>query len=43
MIILIRITNGEDAIKSVITINRECKVIPPYGACRGFMTQLMPE
>ena len=37
------ITNGEDAIKRVIAINREEKAIPPCGACREFMVQLMPE
>ena len=37
------ITNGEDAIKRVIAIDREGKAIPPGGACLGFMTQLMPE
>ncbi len=37
------ITNGEDAIKRVIAINREGKAIPPCGACREFMVQLMPE
>ena len=37
------ITNGEDAIKRVIAIDRNGKAIPPCGACREFMTQLMPE
>lgn len=37
------ITNGEDAIKRVIAINREGKAISPCGACREFMVQLMPE
>jgi len=37
------ITNGEDAIKRVIAIDREGKAIPPCGACLEFMTQLMPE
>lgn len=37
------ITNGEDAIKRVIAINREEKAIPPCGACREFMVQLMPD
>lgn len=41
--ILNMITNGEDAIKRVIAIDRECKVIPPCGACRELMTQLMPK
>ena len=37
------ITNGENAIKRVIAINGKGKAIPPCGACREFMTQLMPE
>ena len=37
------ITNGEDAIRRVIAINREGKAMAPCGACREFMTQLMPE
>ena len=37
------ITNGEDAIKRVIAINSDGKAIPPCGACREFMTQLMPD
>lgn len=37
------ITNGEDALRRVIAINWEGKAIPPCGACREFMTQLMPE
>ena len=37
------LTNGEDALKRVIAINRDGKSIPPCGACREFMTQLMPE
>ena len=37
------ITNGEDEIRRVIAIDREGKAIPPCGACREFMTQLMPE
>ena len=37
------ITNGEDAIKRVIAIDGDGKAIPPCGACREFMTQLMPE
>lgn len=38
-----KITNGEDSIKRVIAIDRAGKAIPPCGACREFMTQLMPE
>lgn len=37
------ITNGENAIRRVIAVNRCGKVIPPCGACREFMTQLMPD
>lgn len=37
------ITNGENAIRRVIAINRTGKAILPCGACREFMTQLMPD
>ena len=37
------ITNGENAIRRVIAINSEGKAMPPCGACRELMTQLMPE
>lgn len=37
------ITNGEDEIRRVIAVDRDGKVIPPCGACREFMTQLMPD
>lgn len=37
------ITNGEDEIKRVIAIGRDGKAIAPCGACREFITQLMPE
>ena len=37
------ITNGEDAIKRVIAINSKGRAIPPCGACRELMSQLMPE
>lgn len=37
------LTNGEDEIKRVIAINREGKAVPPCGACRELMAQLMPE
>ena len=37
------ITNGEDGLKRGVAINREGKAISPCGACREFMTQLMPE
>lgn len=37
------ITNGENALRRVIAVNRSGKVIPPCGACREFMAQLMPD
>ena len=37
------LTCGEDAMKRVVAINRDGKVLPPCGACRELMTQLMPE
>lgn len=37
------ITNGENSIRRVIAVDRSGKVVPPCGACREFMTQLMPE
>lgn len=37
------ITNGEDAIRRVIAVDRDGNAVPPCGACREFMTQLMPD
>lgn len=37
------LTNGEDAIRRVIAVNSDGKVLAPCGACRELMTQLMPE
>ena len=37
------ITNGENEIKRVMAIDGDGKAIPPCGACREFMTQLMPD
>ena len=37
------ITCGENAIRRVIAIDGDGNAIPPCGACREFMTQLMPE
>ncbi len=37
------LTNGEDAIKRVATVNGKGKALAPCGACRELMTQLMPE
>lgn len=35
------ITCGEDSIRRVIAINQDGKAIPPCGACRELMAQLM--
>ena len=40
--ILNMMTNGEDAIRRVLTIMRDGRTGPPCGACREMMTQLMP-
>ena len=37
------ITHGESEIRRVIAINSKGRAIPPCGACRELMTQLMPE
>lgn len=37
------LTNGENKIRRVIAVSSEGKAIPPCGACREFMTQLMPD
>ena len=37
------ITNGENSIKRVIAVNWDGKAMPPCGACRELMTQLMPK
>ena len=37
------ITNGENVIHRVVAIDRDGRAVPPCGACREFMTQLMPE
>lgn len=37
------ITNGESKIKRVVAVNRDGAVMPPCGACRELMTQLMPD
>ena len=36
------LTNGENSIRRVIVIGNNGKAIPPCGACRELMTQLMP-
>ena len=37
------ITNGESQILRVMAVNQSGKVMPPCGACRELMTQLMPD
>ena len=37
------IPNGESEIRRVIAVNRDGHAMPPCGACRELMTQLMPE
>lgn len=37
------LTQGENALRRVVAVGREGKVLPPCGACRELMTQLMPE
>ena len=36
------LTNGENGIKRVVAVNRKGKVLPPCGACRELIAQLMP-
>ena len=36
------LTNGESVIRRVIAVNWDEKAMPPCGACRELMTQLMP-
>ena len=36
------LTEGENEIRRVIAINQQGSAIPPCGACRELMTQLMP-
>ena len=36
------ITNGEGEIRRVVALNWDGKAMPPCGACRELMTQLMP-
>lgn len=36
------ITCGESRIKRVVAVNLDGKVMPPCGACRELMTQIMP-
>ena len=37
------LTNGEDAIRRVVAVKRDGKVLAPCGACRELMAQLMPD
>lgn len=37
------ITNEESAVRRVLAVGRNGKAIPPCGACREFMVQLMPD
>lgn len=37
------LTNGEDEIRRVIAVNWDGRAMPPCGACRELMTQLMPD
>lgn len=37
------ITNGESRIKRVIAVNWDGKAMPPCGACRELMSQIMPK
>ena len=36
------LTNGENALKRVLAVGSDGKVLAPCGACRELMTQLMP-
>ena len=37
------ITCGESVIRRVVAIGRDGKAVPPCGACRELMSQMMPE
>ena len=37
------LTNGEQEVRRVIAVNWDGKAMPPCGACRELMAQLMPE
>ena len=37
------LTNGESKIKRVVAVDWDGKVMPPCGACRELMAQIMPE
>ena len=37
------ITEGEETIKKVVAVSSDGRVVPPCGACRELMAQLMPD
>ena len=37
------ITNGESCIRRVLAVNDKGKAVPPCGACRELMVQMMPD
>ena len=37
------LTHGESATRRMVAVNRNKAVLPPCGACRELMTQLMPQ
>lgn len=37
------ITNGEDEIKKIVAVTVGGKIVPPCGACRELIAQLMPD
>ena len=37
------LTNGESKMKRVVAVDGDGKVMPPCGACRELMAQIMPE
>lgn len=37
------LTHGESATRRMVAVNRNKAVLPPCGACRELVTQLMPE
>ena len=37
------ITNGENAFRRVVALDQDGKAMPPCGACRELMAQIMPE
>ena len=37
------LTHGESAIRRMVAVNRDKTPLPPCGACRELVTQLMPE